>query len=300
MPLKLTANLLQDRYSWTESHYLLNFSALPPVGIVGPTPLDAVVGSYSTLRTATLGNYAVVDSIRVSEVPANRLVADYFTTYSVSPPVWPADPTGDVYSSDRAYSAVLVRMLGSIGNKNWFLAGVPDSTIQTGPLNRRGISLGGSPGWLARFTAFMSFLTSGNAFGFRSRTADGQIQAQGLVTNAAFPAMIGVVTAVTLGLNVGQSVLVKGWRRNNARLGPLTGGYVIGGVLPPTTPATNWTYFLLNTAAVNPTNFLGLGTIGPLSFQFIPYEGFEPIKAVSHKRGASYGAPRGRSSRRAH
>ena len=147
MPLKLTANLLQDRYSWTESHYLLNFSSVPSVG-VGPTPLDAVVGSYSTLRTATLGNFAVVDSIRVSEVPANRLVEDFFTTSSVSPPVWPADPTNDVYSSDRAYSAVLVRMLGSIGDKNWYFAGVPDSTIQTVPSNRRGIALGGSPGWL--------------------------------------------------------------------------------------------------------------------------------------------------------
>ena len=146
----------------------------------------------------------------------------------------------------------------------------------------------------------MSFLCTGNAFGFRSRISSGQLQSQGLVTNATYPGMIGVVTAVTLSLNVGQSVLLKGWRRNNTRLGGLSGGFVIGGVLPPVAPATNWTYFLLNTATVSPTNFLGLGTIGPLAFQFLPYEGFEPIKAVAHKRGASYGAPRGKSSRRAH
>lgn len=288
--VKCTFQFSNDKYSWSEAHYW----------ITGQTPtFQAAIAPAEQLgvyRIPLLGNGAQLNRIRLSLFPANRQVYDILYPGAQGAPVWPADPTGLVYSSSRSFTALLARLQDVGGSwANVFAAGVPASLAHSVAGDTTGLQWGSCPGFSTRWGQFVNFLTNGN-WGWLSRRDTTFAQAQALVTNAAFPSMIGVQTAAAIPqVGVGSQVLVKGFRRLNTRLQPLGGVWTVGGVLAPVAPAVNWTYFLLNSGNVSTTNYKGMGQIGLLYQDFHIYASVWSIDITERKRGGSIGRPRGRS-----
>ncbi len=287
--VKVTMFMQQGKYTWSEAHYLLNYFDFP----------SALAPAYGmcTLRAKCLGNNAALVGCRLSLAPSNRQV------YDLNPQVWPAhgswpsDPGGGNYSSDLAYSALLVKVLGVTSSKNLYFAGVPDNVILTDPSAPDGYVQ--TPSFATPFYNYMVFIASlaGNTgVGFRSRDKSQDVFSLGLVTNALYPNAIGVQAISALpGIGLHSEVYLSGWRRSNTRIPGLSGAYQVVGYIPAGISGGNDTYFLGETGNVSPTNFLGLGNIGPLLYNYIGYQGWDVRKAVSRKRGGSYGLPRGRS-----
>lgn len=289
MTVKATFFFQQNRYSWSEAHYLTQYTA--------PADAQNPCIAYANLRTPILGDYAIMVGIRISHVdPATREVFDVDPALFSVAPVWPPDVPPGTYSSDIATTSVLTRMTGAAGgSKNWYVAGCPDVTIETGPTAKLDIVSGSPPGWLTKVNAFFESLFG--AWSYRS--INNQFPSQAIsapVTNALYPQTVGIVTAGSLGVVAGQHVYLTGWRRINPRSKGLSGYYRVAAVLQPVAPATTpYTYFLASTGNVNPLNFTAPGQISVVSYTYPTYVDYALVKAVSHKRGGSYGLPRGRS-----
>lgn len=289
-PVKVTMFMSQGRYTWSEAHYLLNFFDL--------VSAQAMAYQMANLRALCLGNNAAMVGVRLGLTPSNRQVVDLNPAIFTTSGIWPADPSGGNYSSDQPYSALLIKVPGTISSKNLYFAGIPDNVVLTSPGFPSGVDM--TPAFSTAFNNYMSFIASnpGNSgVGFRSRNKSGDVFAGGLVTNALYPNAIGVQSLIPIpGLGVGSEAYLSGWRRINTRSPGLAGVFQVVGFIPAGISGGLATYFLGETGNISPTNFIGLGSIGPLAFNFINYQGWVTRRAVSRKRGGSYDRPRGKSS----
>ena len=299
MPIKVTMFLVSDKYSWSEDHYYLPATAIR----------DAVQPAVQLLyeRAPCLGVGAAVKLARLSLVPANGAVQDAIPTQPIAPDWSGQSGLGPAQiNASRPYQALQVRFSSYFGyHRNLFLGGAPAGLFHGGIPGDSGLDFSQAGDFSQRLAGFLNFLTSGGTsspqWGWLSRTSALYSQAVGpLVTNAAYPGMVGVQVAAQLPLvGVGNLVQVKGWRRTSVKSGArLTGVYRLGPILPPVAPATAWTYFLQGTANVVPTNFFTLGMIAPYAPVSVGYLLAQSIQATERKRGATAYRPRGRSRTR--
>jgi hypothetical protein len=288
--VKVTLEFSCDKYSWSEAWWWITAGAATFQNAYGPSV------QLAQYRVPLLGVGCQLDRWRLSLFPANRRTFDVFYPSNGGQPSWPADPTGIRYAASRPFTAVLLLLENPSGlQKHTFLAGCPTALSHTVPGDSTGLQFASAPDFLNRLGQFLNFVSSGS-WGWLSRADTTMNQVQGLVTNAAFPSMIGLVTGGPIaGLTVGSKVLVKGFARINVKVPALGGLWTVGGVLPPVAPATQWTYFLLNSGAVPVNNYKGLGSVGLLlqDFQTISSGGAESV--TERIRGGTLNRPRGRS-----
>lgn len=288
MTMKVDMNITCGRFSWTESHYDLNAS-----NFLAAVP-DAT--TLAGLRGQLCGTGAAVVGVRISEVPGNRNVDDLNIGKQIG--TWPTDPSGLHYAAAFPNQAALIKLQTATINKNLYLAGLPAGIFNQPGGSVPGITLDGvvnSP-LFAYLNALAPIGQSGGIWGCRVRDTSQEQNSSGLVTSATYPGSVGVVTQAAPTWAAGDEVFLTGWRRLNTGLPGLSGEWVVQAVVAPVAPATGpWTTFLLNSQAVSPTNFNSPGTIDLLSYVYHPYETWSIVKAVTRKRGGSYGAPRGRS-----
>jgi hypothetical protein len=302
---KVTFNILVLRASWTEIHYLgskATFSAA----------LTAAQ-QYCNLRAALLGNGASIQGARVSTVPASGTVDDVDPNSVATTGTWPSDPTNLVYASCLPNACALVSLLSTMTNSNYYMAGLPSSFINTEAPKGKSINVAEPPGFNIMLNAFLRYLCNNGPlpggsitypsdnWGTLTRRATTLLPVSApLTTNGAVPAMIGVITSAPISPDAvaGSKVLLKGWRRINTASPGLSGVWTLGA--NPIVAGGTYTYFLYGSGFVSTTNFKALGKIGYLSpgLTFTPYYNYAVEKGITKKRGGSYGAPRGRSSRR--
>lgn len=307
--LKITMEFVQDKYSWTESHWYLTTSLNPPLQLGVPQ-----AQALAAVRVPLLGNGCALQRVRISQFPANRQVLDVLSPYIATVPTWPPDPSpnGTTYTASRAFTALLAILEDVNGDfRNYYVGGVPGALAHAAPGaigDQSGITWAAVPDFSARAAAYNQFLTNQN-WGWMTRRNTTFSQAQGPpVSNAAFPGMIGIQTAaqlVGLGLGlqggpaqIGTLVQLKGWRRLNTRLQRLGGVWQVGGILAPVAPSTLWTYFLFNSSGVPLTNYKANGQIGVLYQSFLIYNSLSWDEITQRKRGATVNRPRGRSRSR--
>ncbi len=311
MPLKVDLFMALNGQTYSESHYYLLGNTLP----VLPGPFTYL----AALRAACLGYGAALTGIRISTVPASGTTQDLYFGISQYVPVWPLDPIGGTYQATIPNDAVLIRMtsglFGAFPEKSLYLASPPSVAIST--LTRDPADLGSNAAFNTALGQYMYLLTGAitpnststatqGQWGYRVRDRSTPFQAGVPVTNAGYPGMIGIPTFNQLP-NVGflpgntHEIYITGYRRINPRLQGLSGVWRVGAILPPVAPAVfPWTYFLLNSGNVSPTNFSTIGQAAPLAYLYEPYGPFWSVdKAVTRKRGESIGARRGRSKIRA-
>jgi hypothetical protein len=290
--IKVTLELLQERRAWTEAHYAITAATFADAA--------APATNLGILRAACCGNKATLTGIRLSEVPANRVVDDvpFPGPYGGT---WPSDPTNLVYDSAFGNMALLFSMTGLIASataappKHLYLAGLPVETFQVGAGGGDDFTLTGPVN--AAVSAYLNYLAfAGQQYwGYRTRSNLNRTQAQGLVTNALTPVQIGVVAPTLPGVVAGSEVFLTGWKRTNTRIQGLEGAFRVASVTTAAGPPSISTYYLFNTGNVSPLNFNDPGFITPLSFQFAAYQSWDPVKTVTRKRGGSLNGPRGRS-----
>lgn len=288
---KMTMYFAIDKYSWTETHLVFVSGSA-----ANPTTAAPLALQLANLRIAILGNQAQMFKIRIAQVIGSRQVFDLLPGSFPVGPVWGPDPTGLLFNAARPFEALQIQLSDGQGNfKNTFLSGLPTSLMHSYAGDRTGMAwYSAAPDLSPRVLTYTATLTNGN-YGWASRRDSVLSQVQALVTNATFPNMIGVVVNAQIpALQVGTQMLLKNWRRINVKSPKLGGVWTCGGVLPPTAPATQWTYFLLNSGAVSPTNFKAMGLAGPLTISTHTYVFTADVGVTQRKRGASAGAPRGR------
>lgn len=291
MPVKVTMFMAAEGYSWSESHYYL-----------GGSTFDLASGpalQLCRLRKPLLGDYANLTGCRLSYVPANRQIYDLDpAAFSNGGGTFDIIPGGS--ASDQPFTSLMLNLQNLAANKNLYLAGIPDGVIQVNPAYPNGYEPGGDFGlFLAAYMAYLcGNLAGSGVWGFRSRIRNpGQI-VNAVADQPGFGNNIGVSTAVNAGIAAGQEAYLTGFKRTNTRLPSLAGAYTVVGVVPPGSGNPNWITVLGDTGNVGEDNFFALGQIAPLQFQYLPYQLYRVVRATHRKRGASYGAPRGRSRAR--
>lgn len=296
MPSKVVLMFTLDKYSWSEDHYYL-------LGSSSGQGLQATIAPAQQLaaaRAQLLGYDAQIERIRISGVPANQQVIDVEFAGNLTP-AWEQPSGVAAYTASRAYNALLLRLQSLQGyHRNYYLGGAPAGLFHSRAGDDTGLDFSQVPSFLLRMIAFTAFLYGTASWGWLTRTASPLVPALGpLVTNAAFPGMIGIQSPLLAGVVVGSQIQVAGWRRLSIKAGPpLTGIYKCGGVLAPVAPSTTYTYFLFNTQYVQPSNFFTIGKVGPFVGSFQAYNSAQPVEATSRKRGATLLRPRGRSRTR--
>lgn len=289
MPVKIVFMFAHQGYKWSEDHYALSFTR--------PQDASAAALNLAIQRAACLGVGPVLREIRLSSVPANGLVEDVYFTSDLSGSFPPGfDLTTPAYAAP-SFTAVLVRISSPTGlHRNLYLAGAPTGLFTGELADDNFLFYAAVPYWYSLLTAYMGQLTSGQ-FGWLTRTGATYVQATGIVQQVGPPAAIGIVTQAPLpGVVAGGQVLVKGWRRMNVRtLGPLTGVYTVMSVVIAPGPPETWTYYLLNTSTVSPTNFFTLGKIAPLALTPTVYNEWVAEQSVQRKRANPVAGRRGRA-----
>lgn len=301
MTLKYTLGMAAPGYAWTESHYN-SYSGLPS----DQTAVN-LGQSLAAARVGCLAQACAVTRVRISAVPANRVVWDLF------PPFIPSKGQfflGLAFSGVGSYASMIpggVLLIdlfaSSIGQTRIFLGGVPSGIFQMPGIGNAGYDLAGAPGFDVALAIYLQYLTAtGNGWGFLSAALGEEVPnvpaVQGLVTNALYPGSVGIVTATSpLGaLPPNTQVLVRGWRRLSLRSPALGGVYrTLGQTLQAAGPPPTSTYFLSNTGTVQPANFFTQGTISLYTARFLPYLKSQVVAATTRKRGSRFGARRGRS-----
>jgi hypothetical protein len=309
--LKIDLLMSLNGQTFSESHYLIGADQLPiPSYLI--TPLAAA-------RAQCLGAGGQITGIRCSTVPASRITQDFFFDELVYAPSWPPDLIGGTYDATIPNDAILLRLSAatftSAPDKSLYLAAPPSVAIRTRGGNPR--DLGSNANFNTALGRYMYLLTGNNVpntlnavsptpWAYRVRDQTAEFQGLAPVTNAGFPGMIGVPTYSQLP-NVGfaqgdtHEIYITGYRRINPRIPGLSGAWTVGGITAPVPPATfPWTYYLMNSGNVSPSNFSSIGQVAPLKFLYPNYGPFWSVdKAVTRKRGESIGARRGRSRTRA-
>jgi hypothetical protein len=305
--LKVTLEMLQGRSSWTESHYYLSGSTIPAA-----TP-DFI--ALANARAACLGSGAYLTAIRLSEVPANRIVEDIGVAAPGLTGTWPTPDKKQQYAATLPNVALLMRLQsgqsGAGSSKSIYLACPPTINIGTGLGNTLNVVIDGS--FDTPLGSYMKLLTGSaktdgsdasapqTKWGYRSRANGNPSRVTALAFDANTPPNLLVTTLVPVpGITAGNMVWLSGFRRT-ARSGDALGGaYFVNKVTVPVSPATSpYVYSITQADDINPAGFSVLGTIQQLEYVYPPYGlGYSVVKAVTRKRGGSLGAPRGRSVHR--
>jgi hypothetical protein len=197
---------------------------------------------------------------------------------------------------------MVMEMYGATGEgTRIYLSGCPAAIFIEPGINGQGFDFSNVPGFGQQLGTYMSYLTNPTTpWGWLSRITQTYAPASGpLVTNAAYPGAVGIVTQNgLLGTPApGTQVQVKGWRRLSLRSPELTGVYkTLGPTLVQAGPPQTWTYFLAGTSNIQPNNFYTTGSIALYNPTFNQYIQWLPVLATGRKRGARFAAPRGRSS----
>jgi hypothetical protein len=297
--IKVTMMFSSEKYSWTEAHYYITTSQTAPAAAVGPAQ------QLAQMRAPLLGLNASLDRIRLSSYPANRIALDLEDFFLATKGNWPADPGQNTYSAALANVALVLRISSLEGfSTQVYLAGIPMSVVRETTINQDGWQFSSSGDFGTRLQAFAGYLTGG-LWGWLTQQRTPYVQVQGLVTNAAFPGMVGVVTAGPLGtllnpqnIPVNTQVRMRNWRRLCVRQPRLSGVWFLGGILTPVAPSTLWTYFLFNSGQVPLTNYKSYGQIGLLTPGFATYQAATASIGTTRKRGATSNRPRGRARSR--
>lgn len=288
MPVKVTMFFTAENYSWSEAHYYLQGGAFQAA--------LAPAIQLATLRTAVLGDYAALVAVRLSSVPANRQV------YEIPASNWPGlvTETGGflgTFSSDQPFVALMINMTAPTANKNLYLSGIPDNTVVVNPAYPNGYDPSGV--FTTALNSYMTYLAPGNtgssAWGFRSQQSFVGIPVAAVGTQSGYNNDIGLQTLFNPNVPAGQDARLVGFRTINPRVPNLSGSYRVAAVIPPSSGVATWTTVLSQTGNVSPTNFFALGSITPLTYNYVPYQNWRVVRATHRKRGGSYGRPRGRS-----
>lgn len=312
MPLKVDIQMACAGQTWSEAHYYLAGSAVPIN--------TAAVNDLTSFRAGVLGAWASVTGAEVSDVPGNRLVESFFYNNGGKEGKFIADGTTPENDAATPNNSLLINMTASDAlsgpPKKLYLACPPKGAITTlqGVTNQ----LGDFPALVAPLGQYMQFLTGNknpqtqggnpqNLWGYRARSTVNTIQAGAAPVQGPAPqTMIGITTFTQLlgiGFASGQSqeVYLTGWRRKNTRAKGLAGPWKVAAIVSPVAPATfPWIYYLLGSQLVDPTNFLSIGSIAPLTYKYPAYGVYWQLeKAVTRKRGESIARRRGRSPIRA-
>lgn len=293
MTIKITMIFNAFKFSWAEAHYDLGHTTFN-----GAIPIAA---ELATRRQNLLGNYAVLENVRLSNVPANRLTFDLLRSF------WPGEQvlstTGPSFdqSTDSPFSSLLLSMNGSTAHKNLYLAGIPDYDVQWSPTSPNGYFPDGN--FALALNAYMSLLigTSGAGFpalGFRVTAGGFGTHANGVASQPGWNNNIGVLTEFNPNIAVGQVAVARGFRSINPRVPNLSGAYEVQAVIPPGSGNANYTTVLARTASVQDDNFQLLGTITLQAFDYEAYSDWRGVRVTHRKRGASYGKPVGKSRAR--
>jgi hypothetical protein len=300
--LKYTIGMSCPGYSWTEAHYN-SYTGSPG------DPQSILLGAnLANARVACLANACQITRIRISSVPANRLVWDIFPPFIASKGQFFLGqplPNASNFNAMIPGGVLLVDLFsGGFGQTRIYLGGVPSGVFTLPGIANAGYDLSGAPGFDVALATYMSYLTATTqGWGFLSAAQfEETIKApasQGLVTNAQYPGSVGIVTqSGQLGLQPPNTqVMVRGWRRLSLRSPALGGVYrTLGQTLIAAGPPATWTYFLQSTGTVQPSNFYTLGNIAVYNAAFLNYNRWYVVAATTRKRGASFGRRRGRSS----
>jgi hypothetical protein len=286
--IKCTMFFEAFRYSWSESHYLIGIdqfaTAVTPAGVL------------ASARAGCLGVYAKLVAVRLSAVPANRQVYELPLNDFLQVSQQLSNPAGFNSQADAAFTALMLNLANNSGNKNLYLAGVPDDIVEFLPSTSNGYRP--TANFTTALNQYMSVLTtqvSGFAWGFRSRDPQPHQNVIEVGTQAGFGNNAGVTTAANPGVPVGSEAYLKGFKVINPRLPSLAGAYQVIGVIPPGSGNPNWITVLGETGNVEGSNFEALGYIQPLAFTYIPYARWRVVRVTHRKRGGSFDSPRGRS-----
>lgn len=288
MPVKVTMFFNAGRYSWSESHYLIAATTFQQA----LTPSALLANS----RFALLAEFCNLIGVRLSSVPANRQV------YDLPPFDWPGTVSlGTLPAIDPQYEPIFTSLMVNLqavgGNKNLYLAGVPDAIVSTNPVYNGGYAP--TAAFAQALLVYLTLLTSKSgalaSWGYRARLPGTMQNVIDVGTQSGYGNNIGVSTAADPGLPDGSEAYTVGFRTINPRVPNLSGAYKVLHVIPPGSGSSAFTTVLNETGNVEADNFLTLGKIGPLTFQYLSYANYGPPKIVRRKRGGSYGAPRGRS-----
>jgi hypothetical protein len=307
MTIRVTLGFSSGRYSWTESHLNAAYSS---VAQLPQTPPPSIAG-LANARAQVLGGGAAITRIRCSNWPQNRLTVDYLAGSGFSG-ASPFTPLAESNFSNRGYQAapagfaLSALAYDSVGRQTrLFLAGMPQGIFVEDAPNGLGWDFGGFGSVLLALQAYFGyFANASGVWGWETQVSESTYPVTfPLLTNAAYPGMIGVTTSGQLFpplTPAPQEIYLKGFRRLSTRSPGLSGHYwhyppvlvaTVGGL-------TTYTYFLQNTGLVNPANFLTKSPpqIGNWTPTFTPYLFAEADYATTRKRGASFGRPRGKSS----
>jgi hypothetical protein len=284
MTVKVTLMMSLGKASWSEAHFLAgadSFSAAQSNAV-----------ALANARAGMLGGDATIDAVRLSLFAVPRYVEYLDGSLFSDSGSWSGDT--EEYTGNHPNLALLCRASSSGDQKNLYLAGFPEAIAQQGTTFKGGYIPNSQ--FITRFAAFKAALLNG--FSFPARLFTGSQRCSGpLVQNAQFPGMVGVPTAAAVGLAVGDQAYVYGFRRINTKIGHINGLWQVRGILAGAAPGSV-IYFLANTSGVDPNNFFVLGNIVANQHTFENYSDLVAKKVVSRKRGATLGAPRGRSRTR--
>lgn len=304
MPVKVELLMEAFGQSWSEAHYFI-----PSDDLVVATGFGAALAAW---RALCLGIGAGVTAVRASKVPGNRTTQSFNNSGAGWQPTPIADPTKTIWQATLPNVSLLLRLYHSGANahppKSLYLACPPTVAVQGGADLNQDVNIvaNGGAAFLQNLRNYLRQLTGlsppsppviQNTWGYRTRDDSGFQPAQGVVASAGAPAMVGIQTLTALiGIGAGMEVYVKGFRRENDEDPGLNGTWRVASVIlsnPPTVPYN--TYFLHNSGAVSPTNFVTYGIIMPNDYLYVPYDpNYDIVKAVTRKRGGSIGLRRGR------
>lgn len=290
MPYKATIFFVSNRYLWSEAYF--------STGTFDVNNVPAALSNLVNTRANLLGVGAEIYAVRVSNVPANRQVVDIdIGGFQVNG----AFGQGLLaLNQDPAFStipnvAMVIKCLIPSGSKLIYCAGIPKGVVEDAATPTQRINPLQVQGFADALQAWLKFLGT-NQWGCQSQVNTVLQQAVGPPTDGPqTQPLIGITVAAQQPTwTVGSDMLVKGWKRVNPRSPGLTGRYILAAPLPTIAP---WTYYLLNTQAVSPTNFKTIGKIGLLS-QTIELFTLATLDTVTtRKRGVRTLGPLGRFSR---
>lgn len=286
MTLKVTWMFGQGQKGWTESLYLPDAALL--------TSTISTIDNLTAERAALLGNGVNIFNIRVSDVPADRLVTDLpLGTYTTGGN-WGGDATS--VAAVDANLALELEFRGPNSMKRTYLGGLPSRICASGPDRQDQYNPNGLQGWVAALNSYLAGINAGK-WQARSQKGTQPVQAIGPPTlGTQSPPLIGISLPVSQNWTVGSKVLLSGWRRVNPRSPGLTGIWTLAGVPAAGQIGPPFIYYLLNSQNVLPNNFKTVGQIGLLVYIFETLGFTSTAKRItSRKRGGRLLLPLGRS-----
>ena len=203
-------------------------------------------------------------------------------------------------NSDQPKAAVLCFLDGQAPNQGvsnvgtLYLAGIPDDIIQMGANGTPAVNA--VAGWSNAWTSFLGVLNK-NGFAFLGTMrppTTGPVPILRWANEAAGSFRLMFTISANL-FTVGQKIHVRGVRMNAPRTPTPMGKWKIDAVAGPDA-SNNYTYTLKNSQGFTSSQIVTDGTVESDTKTFYSYLGTgTPMRATTRKRGATYGAARGRS-----